>query len=241
MAPSQEDLRTAIAGYWATKQKQKIAAEAVRSTAEGTAKAVRGGGHFNPVANLLARFFTDAGYPPDSIAASGKKTILPGYFRPNKAWDLVVIHRDVLVAAIELKALGAPSYGKNFNNRVEEALGNAADLSQASLSQLTGDEKPWLGYFFLMDDSAESRSARAPRENPSLPVAPEWRDLSHEKRFSITGRRLVKEGLYDAVCYVTSSAQDPGPREPDAQLDWLHFSAAIEARLTYLARLGLPY
>lgn len=240
MAPSQRDLHTAIAGYWATKEKQQTAAEAVRSTAEGTAKAVRGGGHFNPVANLLARFFTDAGYPVESIAASGTRTVLPGYFRPNKAWDLVVVHKEVLVAAIELKALGAPSYGKNFNNRIEEALGNSADLSRASLARLTGREKPWLGYFFLMDDSADSRHARTARANASLPLAPEWKDLSHQERFSITGRRLVDEGLYDAVCYITSSPDDPGPREPEPLLDWRHFSAAIDARLTYLSRLGLP-
>lgn len=240
MAPSRQDLNIAIAGYWAAKEKQQAAAEAVSSTAEGTAKAVRGGGHFNPVANLLARFFTDAGYPVDAIAASGIKTILPGYFRPNKAWDLVVVHEDVLVAAIELKALGSPSYGKNYNNRVEEALGNSSDLSHANLADLTGREKPWLGYFFLMDDSAEAHQTREPRTNPAVPAAPEWKGLSFQERFSISGRRLVDEGLYDAVCYVTSSPADPGPREPEPLLDWRHFSAAIEARLTYLSKLGLP-
>lgn len=28
---------------------------------------------------------------------------LPGYFRPTKLWDLLVIHKGELVAAIELK------------------------------------------------------------------------------------------------------------------------------------------
>lgn len=240
MAPSPEDLRIAIAGYWATKGTQREAAEAVSSTAEGTAKAVRGGGHFGSVAALLARFFTDAGYPESSIAIGGNGTVLPGHFRPNKAWDLVVVHDEVLVAAIELKALGAPSYGNNFNNRVEEALGNSVDLSQASLARLTGREKPWLGYFFLMEDSAESRLTRTPRRNPLLPVADGWDGLSYEERFSVTGCRLIDEGLYDAVCYLTSSAREPVPREPEPRLDWRHFSAAIESRLTYLAKLGLP-
>lgn len=240
MAPSRQDLQTAIAGYWAGKDRQRKAAESIRSTAEGTAKAVRGGGHFNPVANLLARFFTDAGYPLDSISASGNRTILPGYFRPDKAWDLVVVHKEILVAAIELKALGAPSYGKNNNNRIEEALGNSSDLSRASLAELLGREKPWLGYFFLLEDTPESRRPRSARQNPSLPIAPEWSGLSHEDRFSIAGRRLVDEQLYDAVCYVTSSADAPGPSEPEPRLDWQHFSAAIEARLTYLSKLGLP-
>jgi len=212
----------------------------VRSTAEGSAKSVRGGGHLNPVANLLARFFTDAGYPKESIAAKGKKTVLPAFFRPNKAWDLVVIHREVLVAAIELKALGGPSYGNNYNNRVEEALGNAVDLSHANRVRLTGQERPWLGYFFLLDDSPDARLPREPRTNPLLPTAPEWPVLSYRDRFSITGRRLVEEGIYDAVCYVSASADQPKPVEPEPLLDWRHFSAALEARITYLAKLGLP-
>jgi hypothetical protein len=29
---------------------------------------------------------------------------LPGYFRPTKLWDLLVIHRVELIAAIELKS-----------------------------------------------------------------------------------------------------------------------------------------
>jgi hypothetical protein len=240
MAPSRKDLDVAISAYWTTKGEQQAAAEAVSSTAEGRAKAVRGGGHFNPVANLLARFFTDAGYPAESIAASGRSTILPGHFRPSKAWDLVVVHEEVLVAAIELKALGGPSYGNNYNNRVEEALGNAVDLSYASRAGFTGREKPWLGYFFLLDDSPEARQPREPRTNPMIPAAPEWPVLSYRERFSLTGRRLVDEGLYDAVCYVTASNTEPTPTEPEPLLDWRHFSAAIEARLTYLSKLGLP-
>ncbi|HEX7244336.1 MAG TPA: PaeR7I family type II restriction endonuclease [Solirubrobacterales bacterium] len=240
MTPTRHDLDIAIAAYWATKEEQRIAAEAVRSTAEGSAKAVRGGGHFNPIANLLARFFTDAGYPTDSIAASGKRIVLPAYFRPNKAWDLVIVHKGVLVAAIELKALGGPSYGNNYNNRVEEALGNAVDLSRANRAGLLGHERPWLGYFFLMDDSPAARQPREPRTNPEFLTAPEWPVLSYEKRFAITGRRLVDERIYDAVCFVSASSDAPKPREPEPLLDWRHFSAAIEARLTYLSKLGLP-
>jgi hypothetical protein len=240
MAPSRQDLDTAISAYWAAKEEQRAAAEAVSSSAEGNAKAVRGGGHFNPVANLLARFFTDAGYPAESIAASGRKTVLPGHFRPNKAWDLVVVHKEVLVAAIELKALGGPSYGNNYNNRVEEALGNAVDLSHANRAGLIGREKPWMGYFFLLEDSPEARQPQEPRTNPAIPTAPEWPVLSVRERFSLTGRRLLDEGLYNAVCYVTASSTQPTPREPEPLLDWRHFSAAIEARLTYLSKLGLP-
>jgi hypothetical protein len=53
---------------------------------------------------------------------------LPGYFRPTKLWDLLVIHRGELIAAIELKSQVGPSFGNNFNNRAEEAIGTAHDL-----------------------------------------------------------------------------------------------------------------
>jgi hypothetical protein len=50
---------------------------------------------------------------------------LPGYFRPTKLWDLLVVHEGRLVAAVELKSQVGPSFGKNFNNRTEEAIGTA--------------------------------------------------------------------------------------------------------------------
>lgn len=109
MPPSRDDLELAIAAYWGRKDEQLAAAQLAGSTAEGTSKAVRGGGHFNPVANLIARFFLDAGFPAESIHATGNMVGLPGYYRPTKNWDLVVVHDGVLVAAVELKALGGPS------------------------------------------------------------------------------------------------------------------------------------
>lgn len=70
----------------------------------------------------------------------------------------MIAHRGTLVAAFELKALGGPSYGNNYNNRVEEALGSAVDLRRAVLADLYPGEKPWLGYFFIMEDGDKSRS-----------------------------------------------------------------------------------
>lgn len=240
MAPTRTDLETAVAAYWETKERQRIAAEAIQSKAEGTAKSVRGGGQFNPVVNLIARFFIDAGYPRSSIGATRAKTTLPGHYRPEKTWDLVVVHKGVLVAAIELKALGAPSFGKNYNNRVEEALGNAADLSRTALAGLVGPETPWLGYFFLMQDEEGSRRPLYKSGVRSFAREKIWRDLSYQDRFSVTGARLLDERIYDAICYLVSSPDEPGPLEPSSRLNWRHFAAAIEARIAYLAGLGYP-
>lgn len=240
MAPTHEDLKLAVEAYWGEKDRQRAAAELSGSTAEGSSKAVRGGGHFNPIANLIARFFLDAGYPPESIHASGSNVRLPGYYRPTKDWDLVVVHNDILVAAIELKALGGPSFGNNYNNRVEEALGNAVDVERSNWRGLIGNEKPWLGYFFIIQDETGSSKPGGPARAAAFPPEDVWAGASYQRRFALTGERMLDEGLYDAICYLVSSASDPGPREPSRAMDWMHFSAAIQARIKYLAELGHP-
>lgn len=238
MAPTLQDLQIAMAAYWQTLDDQLAAAEAIQSTAEGGAKAVRGGGHFNPIVNLISRFFLDAGYPEEAIGASGAKVTLPGFYRATKDWDLVVVHKGVLVAAVELKALGGPSFGNNYNNRLEEGIGNSADISQSHLTGLVGSEKPWLGYFFVMhDEPGSSRPVRL--GNGPFPADEIWIGRSYQTRFEVTGQRLMDEGYYDALCYLVSSPGQP-IREPVKSLDWRHFAAAIQARIKYLAELGYP-
>jgi Restriction endonuclease XhoI len=234
-----EDFELAVAAYWRTKDEQGVAAQKIRSTAEGTAKTVRGGGQFNPLINLISRFFTDAGYPLESVGVKRGQVTLPGFFRPNKQWDLVVVYREVLVAAIEMKALGAPSFGNNYNNRVEEAIGNSADIARAYREGFTGPEKPWLGYFYLMHDHPKSRSPVGIDQGP-FPVEELWVGRSYQERYEIGAARLVEEGFYNSICYVLSSPEDPGPREPVVLLDWQHFCAGIKGRIEYLAALGYP-
>lgn len=229
-----------MAAYWGAKQSQNELSTIKNRIGAGTAGSVRGGKHFDTVAALLAKFFLDAGYPPDAIRVTRSQGLeLPGYYRPQKQWDVVVAHENILVAAFELKALGGPSFGNNYNNRVEEALGSAVDLRRAALANLFPGERPWLGYFFIMEDADGSRSpVRAARG--AIPAGGIWRDTSYQERFGIFCERLMAEALYDAVCYITSSAENPRPIELVESLDWRHFSAAISGRLTYLHELGVP-
>ena len=240
MAPTRAEFEQAVAAFWDVRQQQLAASSIVGAVGAGTAGSVRGGGHFSAIAALIARFFLDAGYPPEAVRLSrGQRLELPGYYRAQKQWDVVVAHRDTLVAAFELKALCGPSFGNNYNNRVEEALGSAVDIRRAALADLFPGEPPWLGYFFLMEDAEGSRRPVATASG-SLRVDPIWFERSYQERFGIFCTRLRDERLYDSVCYVTSSAANPAPAEPVAALDWQHFSAGITARLSYLESLGLP-
>ncbi len=77
------------------------------------------------------------------------------------------------------------------------------------------------------------------RKGP-FPVERIWLGKSYQDRFAIFCERLMDEGLYDSVCYITSSKEDTKPIELVTSLDWRHFSAAINARIKYLEGLGLP-
>ncbi|MGH3735267.1 MAG: PaeR7I family type II restriction endonuclease [Micromonosporaceae bacterium] len=241
MTVSRRDFEDAVAAYWGAKRNQNELSAIRNRVGAGTAGSVRGGKHFDGIAALLAKFFLDAGYPPEAIRITRRQGLeLPGYYRPQKQWDVVVVYENTLVAAFELKALGGPSFGNNYNNRVEEALGSAVDLRRAALADTFPGEKPWLGYFFIMEDAAESRTPVRTAKG-AMPVDQIWKGKSYQDRFAIFCERLMAEGLYDAVCYVASSATDPRPIELVDSLDWRHFSAAISARITYLHELGLPW
>lgn len=130
---------------------------------------------------------------------------LPGYFRPTKLWDMLVIHEGRLVAAVELKSQVGPSFGNNFNNRTEEAIGNAVDLWTAFREGAFGDSpRPFVGWLMLVEDCESSRSPVTDRE-PHFPVFREFQSASYAQRYNILCRKLVQEQLYTATCLMLSA------------------------------------
>ncbi len=100
---------------------------------------------------------------------------LPGYFRPTKLWDLLVIYKGELIAAIELKSQVGPSFGNNFNNRTEESIGTAHDLWTAFREEAFGKQpRPFVGWLMMVEDAPESR--RPVRDSsPHFPVFEEFK------------------------------------------------------------------
>ncbi|HEX9774251.1 MAG TPA: PaeR7I family type II restriction endonuclease [Actinomycetota bacterium] len=161
---------------------------------------------------------------------------LPGYFRAEKKWDLVVVQDDKLAAAVELKSQVGPSFGNNLNNRTEEAIGNATDIWTAYREGRFGTQRPWLGYVFLLEEAPGStRSVRV--TEPMFPVEDIFRGSSYKRRYEILCRRLVLERLYDAACFATSSADPDTPiHEPADDLSFASFVAAIRGRAAALLK-----
>ena len=90
---------------------------------------------------------------------------LPGFFRPTKEWDLLVVQDGQLIVALEAKSQVGPSFGNNFNNRTEEAMGSALDLWTAFREgAFNSTVRPWLGYLFLLEDCPRSQAPVKTRE-----------------------------------------------------------------------------
>ncbi|MEU9803370.1 PaeR7I family type II restriction endonuclease [Streptomyces sp. NPDC051000] len=204
----------------------------------GTEGAVRGGKQFDPIVDLIARFFREAGYPESCIQTTSQLE-LPGSYRPQKKWDLVVHWGDTLVAAFELKALGGPSYGNNFNNRVEEAVGSATDVRRAFSKIYLKSENPWLGYFFIMQDDEKSRRSVGIAKSPII-VDAAWRGKSYQGRGGMFCERLLEDELYDGICYVTAPMGNGKFSEPSIAVGWDAFAEAVAGRISALQKQGIP-
>jgi hypothetical protein len=102
-----------------------------------------------------------------------------------------------------------PSFGNNFNNRTEEALGTALDIWTAYREgAFCTSPAPWLGYLLLLEDCPESRRPVGVRE-PHFPVFPEFHDASYAQRYELFCRKLVRERQYNSACFITASHDSP--------------------------------
>ena len=174
------------------------------------------------------------GVPEPDIFRKG--AVLPGYFRPAKDWDIVVLSGKRLLAAIELKSQVGPSFGNNFNNRTEEAIGNAVDIWTAYREgAFEMSPQPWLGYLFVLEDSAGSRAPVGVRE-PHFPVFDSFRGASYAKRYELLCRRLVLERQYSSACFLLTDRDKVGEvenyTEPAADLSATLFLSQLLRHVT---------
>lgn len=234
---NQERFEAAIRNYWSVRESQ--AAKQIESGKidAGRRGAVTGGAHLDALAQLLEEIFLNEGFAPDSIRRR-TNVELPGYYRPTKRWDLVVTDRGRLVAAVEFKSQVGPSFGNNFNNRIEEALGNAIDVRRAFEQGTFGPVRPWLGYVFLLEEHPKSTSPVSVATT-AFPGDPAFTRTSYKDRYRLLCRRLVEDGLYDAACFVTSTSDVDQPiHEPDPALGFANFVKAIVKRADYIKTLN---
>lgn len=222
-------VRAAVAHYWKTLRKQS-AKQRSGSADRGGRSAVTGGKQMDGFCKVVRSVLVDAGLPDADIHLD-KKLELPGYFRPTKNWDMLVVSRGRLVAAMEFKSQRGPSFGNNFNNRTEEAIGTAKDLWIAYREGAFGKDslRPWLGWVMLVEECPKSTSPVSVAE-PHFKVFREFQGASYVKRYEILLQKLVKERLYDSAAFLLATKKG-GPKgefsEPAIDLTMRAFLAGL--------------
>ena len=176
-------------------------------------------------ANLVKAVCLKAGFRKSEIFFD-RAVPIPGYYRPQKNWDVVVLRDGRLIAAVELKSQSG-SFGNNFNNRSEEVLGVSRDFWMAYRERVFGvTEAPWLGYLFFLEDSSRSERAVSLADSP-LPPLQIFAGTSYLRRYEILCERLVLERDYTATALVVSDRDTASVRDGGVSVGAVQFFSSL--------------
>ena len=225
-----EEIRQAICHFWSTRTSQSQVQgtfSGVRDT--GARSAVTGGAQLHGFADVIKEALNRIGIS-NTMIFHQKKMVLPGWYRAEKKWDLLIVADGILVAAVELKSQVGPSFGNNFNNRTEEAIGNATDFWAAYREgAFKPSTRPWLGYLMLLEHAIKSTNPVKVHQ-PHFSVFPEFKNASYAERYEILLTKLVRERLYDGACFLLSS-RITGTKgdysEPAEELSFRNFISSL--------------
>src|SRR5271154_1800032 len=234
----QKGLRLAIKHFWGTRETQaQKQGSKTGSRDSGARTAVTGGRQMDGFVSLVRDHLCKNGLPKAHVYCE-TRIELPGWYRPEKKWDLLVVEDGQFLAGMEFKSQ-VGSFGNNYNNRTEEAIGSATDIWAAYREgAFKPSARPWLGYMMLLEQAPGSmRPVRA--QEPHFKVFPEFRNASYAKRYEILLTKLVRERLYDSACFLLSDAKQGAKghyREPAPELTFDKFIASLLARATAIAK-----
>ncbi len=223
----------AVRHFWTTRDTQSASQGKTDDRDRGARSAVTGGKQMDGFVRLVRQLLIEAKVPEACIGID-KRVELPGWFRAEKKWDLIIVHENELIAAIEFKSQIGPSFGNNFNNRTEEALGSATDIWAAYREgAFKPSARPFLGYLMLLEECPRS-NAPVKVQSPHFPVFPEFLGASYRERYRILLEKLLRERLYDGVCFLLSNSASAGSGafvEPDPELTFRKFVVPLMARI----------
>ena len=237
-------LQKAVQSFWTARRNNLAKQKKSGKLDAGTRGAVTAGTQMAALELLVTDILCDAGLK--RIDVKTKTALeLPGYYRSQKKWDLIVVSEGQLVLAMEFKSQVGPSFGNNFNNRSEEAIGSSTCIWTAFREGRFGKTaSPFLGYLFLLEDCpAVHRPVR--NSEPYFEVDPVFKGepvkrkskeafagVSYSKRYELLCHRLVLERAYTAAGLILSTNTSPTRiSEPADELSFRRFVAALRGHV----------
>lgn len=226
----QRKIKEAVQAFWGNREKAQQKQVEVGKIDAGARGSVTSGKNMDGFVALIAELIQANGIDATCIHRERRLVTLPGYFRPTKLWDILVVKDSRLVAVLELKSQ-VGSFGNNFNNRTEEAIGSAHDLWTAYREGAFGKHpKPFAGWFMLVEDAPQSR-ARVKDSSVHFPIFQEFQNASYLDRYNILCQRLIQEQLYTTASIIAS----PNNAKDTGEYSELHELTGVKHFVTSLA------
>ncbi|MDQ3355081.1 MAG: PaeR7I family type II restriction endonuclease, partial [Actinomycetota bacterium] len=107
-------VEAAVVSYWDVRSRQAQTSKDLGVLDTGIRSEVTGGRHLDELHRLIVRVFIDAGVPADMLEV--RKRPIPGFFRRDKSWDVVVTVADRVVGIVELKSMAGEEPVTNYDN-----------------------------------------------------------------------------------------------------------------------------
>ncbi len=227
----EQKAREAVMAFWGNREAARKNQVESGKADQGERSGVTAGKNMDGFLALMLDIIKANGLHDAEVHQHRAMLTLPGCFRPTKLWDLLVVYKTELIAAIELKSHVGPSFGNNFNNRAEEAIGTAHDLWTAYREGAFGKQpRPFVGWLIMVEDSPHSRSP-VKEHSPHFPVFDDFKEASYLNRYDLLCQKLVQEQLYTAATLIAS---------PRTGLDTGEFSelSAMTGIRTFVAALA---
>ncbi len=179
LANYEQTAHAAVKAFWRQRAKARARQAARGKQDQGERAAVTGGRNMDAFLHLMEDLTRGNGLERATLHLQRRALTLPGFFRPTKLWDMLILDGDTLIAALEFKSQVGPSFGNNFNNRAEEAIGTAHDFWTAYRERAFGDiPRPFLGWLTLVEDAPD--------------------------RYHVLCQKLVREQLYTSATCLAS-------------------------------------
>lgn len=205
LANYQNKAEEAVKNFWSVRELSRLKQIENGKIDQGERSGVTSGKNMDGFVDLLIDIVKLNGLQDANIFFQRKLLTLPGHFRPTKLWDLLVINNGHLVAAIELKSQVGPSFGNNFNNRAEEAIGTALDLWTAYREGAFGESpRPFVGWLMLLEDHKDSRTPVRRTNSPHFSIDKEFLNTSYADSYNILCKKLIQEQLYSTASLIVS-------------------------------------
>ena len=234
LADYETKAKKAVRAFWRKRDEARRKQKKSGKTDQGERSGVTAGKNMDGFVALVKDIVQNNGLTDSDVCISRKLLTLPGYFRPTKIWDILVMNNRRLIAAIELKSQVGPSFGKNFNNRTEEAIGSAIDLWTAYREGAFGKHpRPFVGWLMLLEDCSGTQS---PVQDTSrhFPIFPEFNGTSYADRYNLLCQKLMQEQLYTSASVILSprSASKTGEyKEPSEMTSLTTFVTTLAGHI----------